>query len=316
MPVVNYTTINGQIVCENRGGVKTLFMPDTLGNVIETRNMDTGAQTSSTTYWPYGEVRTQTGTNPSPFGFCGVWGYYTQSGQPTYVRARYYRPNLGRWQTVDPLWPWEDAYTYGTAPILGVDAFGLMFGLALDFWKGPGRLLPQMGGPIVPPPDLPGQVGGVIGGAVGAGRAMKNERNVSLGTAKAGYISGNLFVRCLLEPQLNCPKDARAEADRNIFPLAKLRFGGVVDGNSPGNAVTHCTSACWATVRCGRAAAERFANDVYEDWTFWGNAFDRINNVRGFDCGDSVSADRAVPRIVDCYNCCVQKMVYGRQSWH
>ncbi len=104
MPVVNYTTVNGRILHEDRGGVKTLFMPDTLGNVIETRNMDTGAQTSSTTYWPYGEVRTQTGTNPSPFGFCGVWGYYTQAGQPTYVRARYYRPNLGRWQTVDPLW--------------------------------------------------------------------------------------------------------------------------------------------------------------------------------------------------------------------
>lgn len=92
---------------ENRGGVKTLFMRDTLGNVIETRNMDTGAQTSSTTYWPYGEVRTQDGTNPSPFGFCGEWGYYTHAGQPTYVRARYYRPNLGRWQTVDPPGPFN-----------------------------------------------------------------------------------------------------------------------------------------------------------------------------------------------------------------
>ena len=113
MPMaVRYTTVDGQVLCENRGGVKTLFMPDTLGNVIETRNMDTGAQTSSTTYWPYGEVRTQTGTNPSPLGFCGVWGYYTQAGQPTYVRARYYRPHLGRWQTVDPLWPWENAYRY------------------------------------------------------------------------------------------------------------------------------------------------------------------------------------------------------------
>ncbi|HRD31245.1 MAG TPA: hypothetical protein PLB31_08980 [Fimbriimonadaceae bacterium] len=64
MPVVNYTTVNGRILHEDRNGVKTLFMPDTLGNVIETRNMDTGAQTSSTTYWPYGEVRTQTGTKP------------------------------------------------------------------------------------------------------------------------------------------------------------------------------------------------------------------------------------------------------------
>ena len=125
MPVVNYTTVNGRILHEDRNGVKTLFMPDTLGNVIETRNMDTGAQTSSTTYWPYGEVRTQTGTNPSPFGFCGVWGYYTQAGQPTYVRARYYRPNLGRWQTVDPLWPSEDAYLYGiNSPVALIDPSG------------------------------------------------------------------------------------------------------------------------------------------------------------------------------------------------
>jgi RHS repeat-associated protein len=125
MPVVNYTTVNGRILHEDRNGVKTLFMPDTLGNVIETRNMDTGAQTSSTTYWPYGEVRTQTGTNPSPFGFCGVWGYYTQAGQPTYVRARYYRPHLGRWQTVDPLWPWEDAYTYARqSPAKRKDYYG------------------------------------------------------------------------------------------------------------------------------------------------------------------------------------------------
>jgi RHS repeat-associated protein len=139
---VRYTTVEGQVLCENRGGVKTLFMPDTLGNVIETRNMDTGAQTSSTTYWPYGEVRTQTGTNPSPFGFCGVWGYYTQAGQPTYVRARYYRPNLGRWQTVDPLWPWEQSFTYAKAdPLAQVDpsgfqhctAYGCSCGLHTNF---------------------------------------------------------------------------------------------------------------------------------------------------------------------------------------
>ena len=126
MPVVNYTTVNGRILHEDRNGIKTLFMPDTLGNVIETRNMDTGAQTSSTTYWPYGEVRTQTGTNPSPFGFCGVWGYYTQAGQPTYVRARYFRPNLGRWQTVDPLWPIESGYSYADeSPVSDLDYSGM-----------------------------------------------------------------------------------------------------------------------------------------------------------------------------------------------
>ncbi len=69
-------------------------MPDTLGNVIKTTDAN-GNITSETTYWPFGEIRTQTGTNPSPFGFCGIWGYYTQANLPTYVRARYYRPAEG-----------------------------------------------------------------------------------------------------------------------------------------------------------------------------------------------------------------------------
>lgn len=100
MPMsVTYTNYNGRIVCENRGGVETFFMPDTLGNVIETRDMATGVKTSETTYWPYGEIRTQTGTNPSPWGFCGVWGYYSAPDEPMYVRARYYRPHVGTFLT-------------------------------------------------------------------------------------------------------------------------------------------------------------------------------------------------------------------------
>ena len=100
MPMsVTYTNYNGRIVCENRGGVETFFMPDTLGNVIETRDMATGVRTSETTYWPYGEVRTQTGTNPSPWGFCGVWGYYSAPGEPMYVRRGYYKPNVGTFLT-------------------------------------------------------------------------------------------------------------------------------------------------------------------------------------------------------------------------
>jgi RHS repeat-associated protein len=304
-------------------------MPDTLGNVIETRNMDTGAQTSSTTYWPYGEVRTQTGTNPSPFGFCGVWGYYTQAGQPTYVRARYYRPNLGRWQTVDPLWPTLQAFSYvNSLPTFFVDYFGLQglnispgaaweFGWGASTGSPPSSFWPAMGREFERRSRPGKQVGGAIGGAVGAAIGLAKTPlpwNKPAG-AKAGYIGGNLFVRCMLEPQLNCPKNARAEADNEIFDIAKDRFGRV-DGNTTGNAVTHCTSACWATIRCGRTAAERFANGVYEDWTFGGNAFDRINNERGFDCGDSVSAGRTTPSVLDCYRCCIQNIVFGRQSWH
>ena len=126
---VVYATVNGRLVQENRGGVVTRYVADTLGSVIQTRDAS-GNQTSSTTYWPFGEVRAQTGNNPSPWGFCGVWGYYKDALARFYVRARVLRADLSRWMTVDPLWPRQKAYEYAdSSPTLKVDPTGL-----LAFW--------------------------------------------------------------------------------------------------------------------------------------------------------------------------------------
>jgi len=108
---VTYATVNGRLMMENRGGVKTEYISDTLGNLIQCRDMS-GNKTYEAWYWSYGEVRASTGTNPSPWGFVGLLGYYTDALNYLYVRARYYRPNLTRWQTVDPLWPWQPVYLY------------------------------------------------------------------------------------------------------------------------------------------------------------------------------------------------------------
>jgi len=62
---VTYPTVAGQILYENRGGVETDFVPDPLSSVIACRN-SSGTTTYTAKYWPYGEVRTETGTNPSP----------------------------------------------------------------------------------------------------------------------------------------------------------------------------------------------------------------------------------------------------------
>jgi len=125
MPMsVVYATVNGRLVEENRGGVVTRYLPDTLGNVIKTADVN-GKITSETTYWPFGEVRTQTGKNPSPWGFCGVWGYLQDTAARLYVRARCLRADLGRWMTVDPLWPGEPAYGYGSSrPLDSIDYSG------------------------------------------------------------------------------------------------------------------------------------------------------------------------------------------------
>ena len=122
---VVYATVNGRLVQENRGGAVTRYIADTLGSVIQTRDAS-GNQSSSTTYWPFGEVRTQTGTNPSPWGFCGIWGYFKDAASRFYVRLRTLRADLSRWVTVDPLWPGEPAYHYAlNLPVQFNDPFGL-----------------------------------------------------------------------------------------------------------------------------------------------------------------------------------------------
>ena len=62
---VRYSTVNGTLAYENRGGVETEFVPDPLGSVIACRNA-LGTTTYTAKYGPYGEVRTETGTNASP----------------------------------------------------------------------------------------------------------------------------------------------------------------------------------------------------------------------------------------------------------
>ena len=122
---VTYFNVNGQIAAQKAGSTYTEFIPDPLGNVIACRN-SSGTITHTAEYWPYGETRTTTGFNPSPWAFCGTWGYRQDPGGQMYVRARYYRPTLGRWQTVDPLWPWESGFGYvNLLPITLIDPSGL-----------------------------------------------------------------------------------------------------------------------------------------------------------------------------------------------
>lgn len=111
MPTVTHTVLDGEIVEENRGGVITDYVADPLGSTVALLD---GSQTKSDTfnYWPYGEVQARSGSTPTAFQFVGTLGYYRDSSARTYVRARYYRQSLGRWQTVDPLWPVEARYTY------------------------------------------------------------------------------------------------------------------------------------------------------------------------------------------------------------
>ena len=58
---VAYTVVNGRILSENRGGVKRDYVSDSLGSTVALLD-STQTKTDTWTYWPYGEVRTRTGT--------------------------------------------------------------------------------------------------------------------------------------------------------------------------------------------------------------------------------------------------------------
>src|SRR5437763_6382912 len=103
MPMkVRYTVVDGEVVSENRNGVKRDYVPDPLGSTVALLD-NTQAQTDTFTYWPYGEVKTRTGTTDTPFQFVGTWGYYRDSTTKTYVRARYLNTAVARWLTNDPV---------------------------------------------------------------------------------------------------------------------------------------------------------------------------------------------------------------------
>ena len=126
---VTYTIFDDMVVKENRGGVESFYMSDTLGSTSQLVD-PSGNVTDTFTYWPYGEVRTRTGTTKTPYTFIGILGYYYDAVMNWfYVRARYYLPTVGRWLTVDPLWPEESAYIYALdAPHAVPDPTGLCVG--------------------------------------------------------------------------------------------------------------------------------------------------------------------------------------------
>lgn len=125
--------LGGGIIAEKRNGVRQLFRHDPLGSTIAVFS-DEGKVTGSYTYWPYGEVRTSSGTAETPWKFCGYWGYYSGPTNLNYVRQRFLDTSTARWSTPDPMWPLMSTYAYCyQQPTKFVDPFGMApWNLAFD----------------------------------------------------------------------------------------------------------------------------------------------------------------------------------------
>ena len=124
---VRYTTIDGEVIAEERNGVRSLYSPDALGSTMALID-NTQTKTDAFTYWPYGETRVHTGTNPTPLQYVGTQGYFTDSSKRSHVRARPLDTQRGRWVTQDPIgFRGGDSNIYryaGNSPLTRIDRSG------------------------------------------------------------------------------------------------------------------------------------------------------------------------------------------------
>ena len=114
------------------------LLTDPLGTLV--KEISTGASLSSLfQFYPYGSpILGPTSRTTNPFRFVGAHGYYTDSPERDYVRARELYKKLGRWMQTDPLWPEERSYEYAKSCAASlVDPTGLRPQTAQERWGSP-----------------------------------------------------------------------------------------------------------------------------------------------------------------------------------
>jgi RHS repeat-associated protein len=137
---VVYSNFCGRVVSETRGGVESDYVSDPLGSTIGLMN-SAGTMTDRWEYWPYGEVVSRSGSNPTPLTWLGVIGYFQDVlSKLFYVRARHLRADLARWLTRDPLWPSEMSYGYADcSPVALSDLSGMIITVPVKFKECGGK---------------------------------------------------------------------------------------------------------------------------------------------------------------------------------
>jgi RHS repeat-associated protein len=76
-------------------------------------------------YDEFGNLLNSQEADPNPFKYAGGYGFMHESSDLSYIRARYYDPTIGRFNSEDPIWS-ANLYSYaGNKSVMTVDPTGL-----------------------------------------------------------------------------------------------------------------------------------------------------------------------------------------------
>ncbi len=117
----------GLVAHIDANGTARYYHGDHLGSTIALTDAS-GNVTDQFNYTPYGELMARTGSTDTPYTFCGRHGVYWEGGSLYHMKARYYRADIARFISVDPIGiaGGVNLYAYANGnPIMFLDALGL-----------------------------------------------------------------------------------------------------------------------------------------------------------------------------------------------
>ena len=237
-----YTVINGEIVSENRGGVKRDYIPDSQGS---TRALidDTQTITDTWNYWPYGDVASKSGSSTTPFTWVGTLGYFTSTLNLIYIRQRFVSPTICAWLTADLIWPDTAPYTYADgSPCTKTDPTGLLSSsIIFDFRDVGIRTLPDptgLGGRFLRCRNCLNRLYKEIGSQIGAHNSMRH----CVGACEAVKQCGSSCARYIIFHEIGSfdTEDSRVDRCNNEIGFAVAESG------------KDCESACRCLSKAGK----------------------------------------------------------------
>ena len=209
-------TVESEILAS---GSKDL-LTDPLGSLV--KEVSSGASLGSLIEnYPYGKAVSGTGTPTTPWVYIARYGYYKDTADRDYVRARELYKTLGRWMQVDPLWP-RGSFAYVLqAPTIYVDPDGrqAVRDLVAEYFNG-----------LYPP-----------------SWCQETTKNAVIQCASLPDVLNPSCASCL--------SDARKRAAVQTCQKYGLSKDCFIDDNTELNAVKHCTASCIAIRECGESCA-------------------------------------------------------------